>query len=191
MRVIGVVGRRGSGKGVLAEVAKRMGLPVFEMSDVVVKRMLKTKIIIDNRSLRLFADRLRKRFGAGFVARRTIERIKREVGEAEAAVVVGIRSPAEVREFRKAFSNFKLIAVTAPLPLRWARVRRRRRPEDARDFGEFIWAERVEESWGLGKALQSADIKITNAGSKQAFRKKARKLLMMLLEKEYKQAKSK
>ncbi|MEM3030763.1 MAG: AAA family ATPase [Candidatus Micrarchaeia archaeon] len=181
MRVVGVVGRRGSGKGVFAEVAKRMGLPVFEMSDVVVERMLKTKIIIDNRSLRLFADRLRKRFGAGFVARRTIERIKKKAGKTGVAVVVGIRSPAEVREFRKAFGEFKLIAVSAPLPLRWARIRRRRRLEDARSFGEFVWAERMEESWGLGKALEMADARITNAGGKMAFKKRVREFLQRIV----------
>jgi len=171
--VIGVVGKRGSGKGVLADVARSEGLAVFEMSDVVVERMLRTRMRIDNRSLRLFADGLRRRYGADFIARKTIERI-RKGGKGRGILVAGIRSPAEVDAFRKAFGrDFILLALTAPLMTRWARVRRRGRAEDARSFGEFLWAERMERRWGIERAMEMADERMRNARGKREFEERA------------------
>ena len=180
MLVIAVVGRRGSGKGVFADAARGMGFPVFEMSDAVVGRMLKTDIIITNKSLRLFADRLRKKHGKECVARETIRRVEMEVQDASAVVVVGIRSPEEIAAFKRAFEEFVLIGIKAPLEERWKRVQKRKRPEDARSLEDFRWAERIEEKWGVGRAIEMADVAVKNEGKQQAFKCLSQRLLKAL-----------
>jgi dephospho-CoA kinase len=180
--VIGVVGRRGSGKGVFAEAARGLGMPVFEMSDVVVERMLETDVLITNRSLRLFADGLRKRFGKAFVARETVKSIEKETESARAVVVVGIRSPEEIDAFRRAFKDFVLVGIKAPLETRWKRVQKRKRPEDARSLKDFSWAEKIEEKWGVGRALEMADVAVKNDGEREAFKRFSQRLLTVLVE---------
>lgn len=177
MRLIGVVGRRGSGKGVFAEAAREMRIPAFEMSDVVVEKMLKTDRVINNKTLREYADWVRKKYGQDYVARKTIERIRKEAGKARTAVVVGIRSPAEIRAFRKAFKETVVLSLRVPLNERWARVQKRKRPEDARDLEGFLWAERMEDKWGLGKAIEQADVIIRNCGLRKSFKEQAKRLI--------------
>ncbi len=83
----------------------------------------------------------------------------------EAVVVNGVRSPAEIKEFKRNF-KFKLIALKAPIELRFKRILRRGRRDDPKRFQDFMWSERMERKWGLAKTVESADYSVKNEGKK-------------------------
>jgi dephospho-CoA kinase len=182
MLVIGVAGMRAAGKSIVNEVAKEMGVNSVEMRSIVVEMMREKGIEITNRSLREFADELRKKEGYDVVARKMIERIKGM--QEEALVVNGIRGYEELKRFKEAFgSDFMLIGVFAPQKMRFERVMKRSLPEDPKSWEDFVWADEKELGWGVADSFAFSDYIIENTGSKEGMREEAGKLLKNLLRK--------
>lgn len=182
MLVIGVSGMRAAGKSVVNEVAKEMGVNSVEMRSIVVEMMKEKGIEITNRSLREFADELRKKEGYDIVARKMIERINGM--KEEALVVNGIRGYEELKRFREAFKdNFVLIGVFAPQKMRFDRVMKRNLPEDPKSWEEFVWADEKELGWGVADSFAFSDYLVVNTGSKGEMKREAGKLLRNLLKK--------
>jgi dephospho-CoA kinase len=182
MLVIGVAGMRAAGKSIINEVAKEMGINSVEMRSIVVEMMKEKGIEITNRSLREFADNLRKKEGYDIVARKMIEGIN---GMHEKALVVnGIRGYDELKRFRETFgSNFVLVGVFAPQKTRFDRVIKRNLPEDPKSWDEFVWADEKELSWGVADSLAFSDYMVINTGSKEEMKEQAGKLLKNFLKK--------
>ncbi|MDO8339953.1 MAG: AAA family ATPase, partial [Candidatus Burarchaeum sp.] len=176
--VIGVTGLRGSGKSLAARAARKLGIPVLEMRKPVVALMRKHGIKVTNRSLRLFADEIRRKRGKAVSARLATAEIRKLGGPV--VLVNGVRSSAEIEEFRKNF-EFKLIAVTAPVRVRFGRILKRRRRDDPRKYSDFLWSERMERKWGLAKAIASADYAVKNDGTRAGCEKELRLALKRLL----------
>ena len=182
MIVIGVAGMRAAGKSIVNEVAGEMGVKSLEMRSIVVEMMKEKDIKLTNRSLREFADELRKKEGYDIVARKMIERIN---GMNERALVVnGIRGYDELKRFREAFgNNFVLIGVFAPQKVRFDRVMKRNLPEDPKNWEEFVWADEKELGWGIADSFAFSDYMIVNTGSREGMKREAGKLLDNLLRK--------
>ncbi|NYZ78677.1 AAA family ATPase [Candidatus Micrarchaeota archaeon] len=182
MLVIGVAGMRAAGKTIVNEVAKEMGVKSMEMRSIVVEMMKDKGIEITNRSLREFADELRKKEGYDIVAKKMIERIN---GMNEKALVVnGIRGYEELKRFGEAFgNNFVLIGVFAPQKVRFDRVMKRNLPEDPKSWEEFVWADEKELGWGVADSFAFSDYMVINTGSKEEMKREAGKLLGNLLKK--------
>jgi dephospho-CoA kinase len=182
MFVIGVAGMRAAGKSIVNEVANEMGVKSLEMRSIVVELMKEKGIELTNRSLREFADELRKKEGYDIVARKMIGRIN---GMNENALVVnGIRGYEELKRFREAFgNNFALIGVFAPQKVRFDRVMKRNLPEDPKSWEEFVWADEKELGWGIADSFAFSDYMIVNTGSKEEMKREAGKLLGKLLKK--------
>ena len=182
MIVIGVAGLRAAGKSIVNEVAKEFGVNSVEMRSVVVEMMREKRIAITNRSLREFADELRKKEGYDVVARKVIEKIKRM--NERALVVNGIRGYEELKRFREAFGDkFILIGVFAPQKMRFGRVIKRNLPEDPKSWEEFVWADEKELGWGTADSFAFSDYMIVNAETKEEMREEVQKLLKKLLAK--------
>jgi len=165
MIVIGVAGMRAAGKSIVNEAAKELGVGSMEMRSIVVEMMRDRGIDVTNRSLREFADELRKREGYDIVARRTIERLNGMKGKA--VVVNGIRGYEELKRFREAFGDsFVLIGMFAPQKMRFERVMRRNLPEDPKSWEEFVWADEKELGWGVADSFAFSDYMVVNAGAK-------------------------
>jgi dephospho-CoA kinase len=164
MLVIGVTGMRGSGKSLAARAARSLGLPVVEMRTAVVGLMRKRKIKVTNKSLRLFADAIRKEKGKAVSAKLAIDAIRAKKG-ATCILVNGIRSADEISEFKKHF-DFRLIAMVAPTRTRFERILHRKRKDDPKKYADFQWSERIEQHWGLAKALAEAEYVVANTGSR-------------------------
>jgi dephospho-CoA kinase len=180
MIVIGVAGMRAAGKSIVNEVAKEFGVDSLEMRSVVVEMMRGKGIEINNRSLREFADELRKKEGYDVVARRIIERIKKM--KDKAIVVNGIRGYEELKRFKEAFGdNFILMGIFAPQKMRFERVIKRNLPEDPKSWEEFVWADEKELGWGTADSFAFSDYMIVNTGTKQKIRGAVRELLKKLL----------
>ncbi|MCX6776796.1 MAG: hypothetical protein NTY73_02375 [Candidatus Micrarchaeota archaeon] len=182
MIVIGVAGMRAAGKSIVNEVAKELGVGSIEMRSIVIEMMKERGIEVTNRSLREFADELRKKEGYDIVAKMTIKRVKDTGGRA--IVVNGIRGYEELKRFKEAFGDsFVLIGMFAPQKMRFDRVMKRSLPEDPKSWEEFVWADEKELGWGVADSFAFSDYMVVNAGEKEDARDKVKALMKKLLEK--------
>jgi len=176
MRVIATVGLAGSGKGEFAAVAERAGVPVVTMGDVIRKECRERGLDPAEHHGEV-ASKLREEHGPAAIAEASLPHIESALDDAETVVVDGIRSDTEVEIFRERFDDgFRLVGIEAPFELRRERIDDRRR--DDTENGEGLAARDERElGFGLGEALDRADVTIENTGTLEAFRTEVREVL--------------
>jgi dephospho-CoA kinase len=167
MKVIGVVGLPASGKGEFSKIAEEMGIPVVVMGDMIRHAVKECGLDPTDTNLGAIANRLRKERGMDAIAYLCIPEIQRQT--APLVLVDGIRGDDEVRLFRKIFLKFTLICIESSFENRLARVAARNRSDDFRTADELRTRDERELGWGLGKALNQADMQITNNGTLDEF----------------------
>jgi len=178
MRVIGTVGLAGSGKGEAAAVARDLGIPVVTMGDVI-------RVECRDRGLDPathhgdVATALREEDGPAAIAERSLPLVEERLADHDTVLVDGIRSDAEVERFEAAFGDdFALVSIEAPFEVREERVAERDRDAGEDDGGESL-RERDERElgFGMGRAMDRADVVIENTGTLGAFRERVREVL--------------
>ncbi|WP_226011060.1 AAA family ATPase [Halomicrobium salinisoli] len=178
MRVIATVGLPGSGKGEAANVAEELDVPVVTMGDVI-RAECRDRGLDPSTHHGEVAQALREENGPGAVAERSLPMIEEALdGAGDAVLVDGIRSDVEVDRFEAAFDEaFSLVSIEAPFEVRRERLAERGR--DALDGDGESLAERDERElgFGMGEAMERADVSIDNTDSLDAFRAKVRTLL--------------
>ncbi|WAI01518.1 AAA family ATPase [Methanogenium organophilum] len=180
MRVIGVVGLPGSGKGEFSRIAEEMDIPVFVMGDSIREYVRTSGKTLSDLSMGEASAQLRAKMGRDAIAQLTIPRV--EACEAEVAVIDGIRSEAEVVLFRNHFSDFFLVGVACPSAIRLERIFGRGREDDVSSADELNARDERERGWGLDAALAMADVTVTNDGSMVEYENAVRALLRKCLE---------
>ncbi len=180
MKVIGVVGLPASGKGEFSRIASAMGIPIVVMGDVIREAVLDAGLPVTDANLGTVANRLRREEGMDAIARRSVPRIR--ACDAPLVLVDGIRGDAEVIVFREEFSSFFLVGIDAPFDDRLKRLSSRGREDDFSDPAKLVERDRREVSWGLGRALASADYILCNEGTLEEFSHDARDLLAAIME---------
>jgi len=183
MRVIAFVGLPLSGKTTASKVAEEMGIPVVCMGDVVRGEAKRRNLPLTDEVLGKIANELREREGMDAIAKRCVPLIREKGKEVGVVVVDGIRGLAEVETFKRAFDDFVLIAVEAPIELRFQRSLKRKRSDDVKSLEELKERDKRELSWNLSKALEIADFTIENTSSLEDFREKVRGVLEQLAKK--------
>lgn len=180
MKVIGVVGLPASGKGEFSRIAVEMGIPIVVMGDVIREAVRESGLPVTDANLGAVANRLRREEGMAAIARRSVPRIR--ACNAPLVLVDGIRGDAEVSVFRGEFSHFFLVGIDAPFSDRLERLSRRGREDDFSHPEQLLERDKREISWGLGRALSSADHTIYNSGTLEEFTCASRHLLHTLME---------
>lgn len=171
-RLIGLTGTNAAGKGEAAAYFGEKGYAYFSLSDVI-REELRARGEAESRdSLIRTGNELRERFGADVLARRTVEKI----GPEARAVVDSIRNASEVACLRRQ-EGFVLLAVDAPVELRFARAAARGRDESAPDLEAFQRKEDLERRGGadaqqLEACMAAADRTVWNDGTIAEFRRK-------------------
>ncbi|PSQ22086.1 hypothetical protein BRD06_10390 [Halobacteriales archaeon QS_9_67_15] len=167
MTVIGTVGLPGSGKSEAAAVARDAGIPVVIMGDVVRQACRERGLDPATRHGEM-AKTLREENGPDAIARESLPRIEDHLEGADTVVVDGIRSDVEVERFHEAFGDeFVLVEVRAP-----------ERDAGTDEGGESMAARDERElGFGMGEAMEMADVTIDNDGSLAAFRSTVERLL--------------
>ncbi|MCD6248562.1 MAG: flagellar hook-basal body complex protein FliE [Hadesarchaea archaeon] len=181
--VIGVVGLQGSGKTEVAKAISQFGIPRVRMGDIVLEEVRKRGLDLNEQTVGAIAEEIRKIEGAAAIAKRCAPLI-RSLGRGKKGVVVdGIRSKAEVDEFREIFGkNFLLIAVKANERIRYERVRSRSRIDDATGPESFREKEKRELSWGLKQAMEAADFTLINEGTLEDLQRQVNKILKKIIQ---------
>jgi len=178
MMIIAFVGYPLSGKSTAAEVAKELGISVVTMGDVVREEVLKRGLEPNAENMKRVADEIRKKEGMDAIAKRCFKKIR---STGPVVLVDGIRGIDEVEAFKREFGNVVLVAIEAPIELRFQRARQRRRSDDVSRIEDLMERDRIEESWGLKKAMEIADFTVENTGNLEEFKEKIRALLKKLL----------
>jgi len=176
MKVVGVVGMPASGKTEAAEVAREEDVPVVSMGDVIREEVELRGLEPTDENMGRVGVALREKEGDDAVARRCASDIRSK--DAPVVLVDGVRSADEAEYFRDEFGDgFVLVAVKAPFETRLERVRSRGRSDDADAADELRERDERELGYGMGEAIDEADVTIGNDGSLEGFRKEFRDVL--------------
>jgi predicted RNA binding protein with dsRBD fold (UPF0201 family)/dephospho-CoA kinase len=175
MRVIGTVGLPGSGKGEFANVARELGLPVVTMGDVV-RAETRARGLDPADHHGEVAQAMREEDGPLAIAERSLPMIRDRLEEQDTVVVDGLRSGDEARRFEEAFGEeFLLVAITAPDELRAERLDLRAR--DNTEAESIADRDERELGFGMGEAIERADLSVPNDDSLAAFQARARAVI--------------
>lgn len=163
--IIGITGTTGAGKDTIAEYLKNQGFAYHSLSDILREECAKRKLLQDRDNLIAIGNELRTTFGPSVLGKLTAEKIARL--QEQKALAVSIRNPAEIEALR-AMPGFFLIAVDAPIELRYERIKNRGRIEDSVTFEKFKEQEERELAGAateqqLTQVMALADAHIVNA----------------------------
>jgi len=178
MNVIGIVGLPGSGKSEAATVARELDIPVVTMGDVI-RAECRDRGLDPATDHGNVAQALREENGPDAIAERSLPLIEDHLEDSDTVLVDGIRSDTEVERFEDAFGgDFLLVSIEAPFEERAERLDLRGRDAGAEEGGESL-ADRDERElgFGMGEAMEMADLTIENTDTLEAFHDRVRELL--------------
>lgn len=180
-KIILVAGMPGSGKGVVSEVAKSLGVPVVVMGDVLREIAISKGLEINDRNLGRLALDLRKRMGRHVIALYSLEKARKLKNSV--VLIEGLRNIEELDYLKKSVKNTVLIAVHASPKTRFERLRKRGRSDDPNTIEEFEARDRRELKMGIGSVIALADIMLVNENvSLDEFKSMVEKQLIDILE---------
>lgn len=173
--VVGLAGMPGAGKSVVVNVAEGRNYGVVVMGDEVREEARRRGLEPVPENIGRIMLELRRLEGEASIAKRCIPKI---LGENKEKIIVdGVRSLAEVEEFRKNFKCFVLVAVHSSPETRFKRLFHRRRSDDPKNWEIFRERDLRELSVGLGGAIAMAEYMIVNEGGLDVLRRRAERVL--------------
>ena len=175
--IIGITGTHASGKDTVSDyICKKYNIKSYSTSDEI--RQENALRGLDNSRLNMFTvgNELREKFGTGELAKRVLRRAKETM-----AVSSGIRNIGEI-EYFKDHSYFYLIAVDAPIEMRYERAMNRDRVGDGRTLEDFRAGEEKEMNAGIAgqqllPCMRVADYFILNDATKEHLRERTDEVL--------------
>ncbi len=168
-----VVGLPGSGKSITAKMLERRGFEVIELGDIWRELLKKNNISrFDPIATREFTRKVRQRFGKDIYAKYAFRKIQKK---RKKIAIMGVRSTYEMDYLRKRIKHINIIALLAPMSVRFGRLKARGKPEDPKDLKGFKWLEtrekrgfmkaRSEEKHGIMHIIKEADFVIANTST--------------------------
>jgi dephospho-CoA kinase len=105
--------------------------------------------------------------------------IEEALSDHDTVVVDGIRSGVEVDRFEDAYGDaFTLVSIEAPFETRAERLELRGRDAGGEEGGETLdERDQRELDFGMGEAIDRADVTVENDGSLATFRERIREIL--------------
>ena len=172
MKLIGITGTFGSGKGVVVEILKKkLDLIYVSARELIIEVAKNEGVIIKDRDdLREYTDGRNKRGKS--LTEDVDERYNTKENENKLVVFESIRRVKEVEELRNLFGkDFLFVSVDTPIQLRYDRIKARGSMTDGVSFEEFKKQEELENisddhsKMNLYKCGEMADVKILNNGT--------------------------
>jgi len=168
--IILLTGMPGAGKSVFADVARKKGIPVISLGDVVREEIIKRGLEPTLTNLLSVANELRRTLGKDAIAKLAINKIMNTCLSSCIVIVDGIRNLEEVEILEKNIeAHFTILAIHASPKTRFTRIAIRGRQGDPKSFEEFKKRDFEELSWGIGNVIALADIIIVNENTLERF----------------------
>ncbi len=171
--IIGLTGRNGSGKGVVADFLQAKGFGFWSLSDVIRQEITRRGQDITRPRLIRVGRELRSRYGNDHLAQEILSKLAADRNY----VVDSFRHPSEVRAFSRQ-PDFYLVAIEAEAEIRHRRVRDRGRESDPVSLEQFLDLERQEltspdaQGQQLLATGQLANVSFANNGTKEDLQQK-------------------
>lgn len=163
--IIGITGYFAAGKGEAAEyLHQKYGFVKRGYGDVIRAELRELGKPLGRDAEYGHANTMREEQGFGYWSKKIVESIK----PGEKVVVEGIRNPGELDELSQA-DDFVLLAITAPLPLRFARMQSRQKEGDPQTIEELKAKEEREARsdnpihQNIAACVEKADYVIDNS----------------------------
>jgi len=174
--IIGLTGTNAAGKTTIVDYLVSKSFASFSLSDIIREELTKRGLVISRENLIKVGNELREKFGSSVLA----DRIKSKINSKK-VVIDSIRNPAEVESLRQ-LSNFFLLAIDAPVEMRFERAKKRGRLENVSALEEFIEMENREKSQvytqqNISACMDLADFKIMNSGNQEELLKRIDQIL--------------
>ena len=178
MRVIGIVGKIGSGKDTAAEyLNKKYSFKSVNIGDLVRKEAKNKKLVPTRINLTRVSKEFTDKFGKDYWSKRAIKKIKSFKGSK--FVITGIRRLEDYERISSTFKNFEFYLIDAKPKLRFKRMRKRARPGDPKTYLQFLKQEYHEfRLYGnFNKTLSNINSKIDNNKTRNALYKNLDKII--------------
>ncbi len=166
--VVGVAGMPGAGKAVVSRVAKEKGYALVVMGDVIREETKSRGLEPTPESIGTIMLKLREEQGPTVVAKKCVPKIAS--AETDTVLIDGIRSLDEVKEFKKSFPQFAVVAVHSSPETRFGRLFRRKRSDDPDGWDVFLERDSRELSVGQSDVIATADYMIVNEGTLEEYK---------------------
>ena len=160
--MIAILGMPGAGKGVASEAAKRLGLEVLVLGDVIREETERRGLQPTPENVGSVMLQVRSEEGPAVVAKRLMPKI--EASASETLIVEGIRSEEEVRELRLK-CDVVTVGIHASPKTRFKRLLARGRSDDPKTWDTFYERDSRELNVGLCRVIALADILLLNEGT--------------------------
>jgi dephospho-CoA kinase len=173
--LIGLTGTNSAGKGEVAEYLKTKGFEYFSLSDEIRGIMAAEGIAPTRQNMIKQGAKLRSEKGLGYLAMLVLKKVGKN------AVVDSIRNIGEV-EALKTRKDFFLIALDAPVALRFERAKARGRIGDGKTIEDFKEKQEKEmhgsgAEQNLAGCMKMANYTIINDSTKEKLYKKIEEAL--------------
>jgi dephospho-CoA kinase len=180
MKVIGVIGRNGSGKDeVLRYLRDRHGVPFVSTGDIVREIAAGEGRTPDRSTLQEISHSYFRKYGQGCFVKMLAEKIRGKGWPV--AGISGVRSPQDVRTMKEMLGpSFVLVEVSVTDPrVRFERMRQRGEERDTDSYQRFLDQDSGEEQlFHVEEAAMMADCSLTNDGSLQDLHRKIEDLVV-------------
>jgi len=176
-RVIAILGMPGAGKGIASEAARRLGLEVLVLGDVIREETERRGLEPTPENVGSVMLQVRRDEGPAVVVRRLVPKI--EASGSQTLIIEGIRSEDEVQELRSKY-EVVTVGIHASPKTRFQRLLARGRSDDPKTWNTFYERDSRELNVGLCRVIALADILLLNEGTieelQSSFRTAMRKL---------------
>jgi len=176
--VVGVTGMPGSGKSTAVKAGEALGYPVVVMGDLLRAEVRRRGLELTDENIGKVMFQWRAERGEDVLAKFTIQVIRKL--DSQVVLIDGIRTSREVEEFRKSFPGFTLIAVHAPVKLRFKRIFKRSRIDDVQTWEMFRQRDLRELRVGVGAAIAMSDVVVNDVGSLGKLKSEMKRILREL-----------
>ena len=172
----------GAGKSLASIVAGQLRIPVFVSGDVIREEARRRGLNPDKKNLGRLMLGIRRTEGMGAVARRLVPLI--EDSDHNFVVYEGARNIEEIEELARWY-KVATIAIQASPKTRFRRLLKRKRGDKPRTWADFLERDKRELNVGVGKVIALADRTVENEDSRQALKRRTKRVLRTILAQDF------
>ena len=178
LKIIIITGMPGAGKSEVANAFHNAGFPLIIMGDVIREETRNRGLEATPENTKKVMLELRELHGPGAIATRCLDSLCKQ--KADAIVIEGCRSIAEIDVFDDYAEEVIIVCVHASPKIRYSRLQERNR-EDAPSTWEIFRERDIREiSVGLGGVISLSDIMLINEGTIDKIRNSSKELVEKL-----------
>ncbi len=188
MKVIGICGTNGSGKGTVVDILEKyFTLTHISAREMIIEAAKNEGVKIESRDDFREYNEQRNKEGKTLV-NEIKNKFKKSENENRIFVFESIRRVGEIKEFREDFkNNFLLVSVYAPVEIRYHRILKRASIADSVDFSKFVEQEKLESinedenQMNITKCILMSDIHLVNDGDLAKFEEEVKNKLLPVI----------